>query len=161
RTKADRDGRLRWQKEILLHIADRHLDVAVPTLVPTLDGDLDVSLDVGADRWVLTVLDWVSGTDMARVDRHSEALLVDIAAAAAHVTNALNGFHPDPLHDPHHWDVTRSAEVIEECLALDPSLADNPDVSKALGWFRDVEPLLGSLPMAMVHNDLNDNNVLV
>jgi Ser/Thr protein kinase RdoA (MazF antagonist) len=46
-------------------------------------------------------------------------------------------------------------------LALDPTLADNPDVFKALGWFRDVEPLLDSLPRAMVHNDLNDNNILV
>jgi len=161
RTKADRDGRLRWQKEILLHIADRHLDFAVPTLVRTIDGDLDVSLDVGSDRWLLTVLNWVPGTDMVRVDRHSEGLLVDIGTTAAHVTNALNGFRSDTLHDTHHWDVTRSAEVIEECLELDPTLTDNADISTALEWFRDVDPLLDSLPMAMVHNDLNDNNVLV
>jgi hydroxylysine kinase len=161
RMKADRDGRLRWQKEILLHIADRHLDFAVPTLVPTIDGDLDLSLDVGSERWLLTVLNWVPGTDMVRVDRHSEELLVDIGATAAQVTKALNGFQSDTLHDTHHWDVTRSAEVIEECLALDPTLADNPDVFTTLGWFKDVEPLLDSLPAAMVHNDLNDNNILV
>jgi Ser/Thr protein kinase RdoA (MazF antagonist) len=161
RTKADRGGQLQWQKEILLHIADRQLDFAVPTLVPTIDGDLGVSLDVGAERWLLTLLNWVPGTDMVRVENHSEGLLVDIGVTAARVTKALNGFQSDTLHDTHHWDVTRSAEVIEECLALDPTLDDNPDISTALGWFREVEPLLDSLPMAMVHNDLNDNNVLV
>jgi hydroxylysine kinase len=161
RMKADRDDRLRWQKEILLHLADRHLDCAVPTLVPTIDGDPDLGLDVGSERWLLTVLDWVPGTDMVNVDNHSDGLLIDIGATAARVTIALDGFRSETMHDTHHWDVTRSAEVIDECLALDPALADNPDVVKALGWFRDVEPLLGSLPMAMVHNDLNDNNVLV
>src|SRR5690349_22384700 len=44
RTKADRDGQLQWQKDILLHMADRPLDVAVPTLVRTLDGHLDVGI---------------------------------------------------------------------------------------------------------------------
>ena len=161
RTKADPDGRLRWQKEILLHIADRHLDFAVPTLVRTIDGDLDSSLDVGADRWLLTVLNWVPGTDMVRVERHSDGLLTDIGITAARVTIALDGFRSETLHETHHWDVTRSAEVIDECLALDPELADNPDIHKALGWFKDVEPRLDTLPKAMVHNDLNDNNVLV
>jgi Ser/Thr protein kinase RdoA (MazF antagonist) len=161
RTKADRHDRLRWQKEILLHVADRHRDFAVPTLVPTIEGDLDLGLDVGSERWLLTVLDWVPGTDMVHVADHSERLLIDIGATAARVTNALEGFRSETMHETHHWDVTRSAEVIDECLALDPTLADNPDVFKAVGWFRDIEPLLDSLPRAMVHNDLNDNNILV
>ena len=108
-----------------------------------------------------TVLNWVPGTDMVNVDNHSDGLLIDIGATAARVTIALRGFRSETMHETHHWDVTRSAEVIDECLALDPTLADNPDALTALGWFRDVAPLLNSLPMAMVHNDLNDNNVLV
>lgn len=161
RTKADHNGELQWQKEILLHLADRHLDVAVPTLVRTLDGRLDVGIDVGPDRWLLTVLNWVSGTDMVRVAEHSTDLLIDIGATAARVTAALDGFESASIHTTHHWDVTRSADVIEECLALDPTLDGNADAQKALQWFRRVQPLLPTLPAAMVHNDLNDNNVLV
>jgi hydroxylysine kinase len=161
RKKADRGDRLRWQKEILLHIADRHVGVGVPTLVQTNDGDLDVGIDVGSERWLLTVLDWVRGTDMVHIASHSEGLLLDIGAAAARVTKALEGFQSETLHETHHWDVTRSAEVIDECLALDPTLGENPDILTARGWFTDVEPRLGPLPRAMVHNDLNDNNVLV
>lgn len=161
RTNADRNGLLQWQKDILLHLADRAVGVAVPTLVRTSDGRLDVGIDVGADRWILTVLNWVSGTDMVRIAEHSDRLLFEIGSTAARVTNALNGFQSTGLHETHHWDVTRSAEVIEECLAQDPTLGDNADVQRALEWFRAVEPDLGDLPKAMVHNDLNDNNVLV
>ena len=77
------------------------------------------------------------------------------------MTKALEGFRSETLPETHHWDVTRSGEVIDECLALDPTLGGNPDILVARQWFTDVEPRLGSLPRAMVHNDLNDNNVLV
>src|SRR5690349_6338327 len=70
RTKADRNGELRWQKDILLHLADRDVGVKVPTLVRTVDGHLDVGIDAGAERWLLSVLDWVPGTDMVRIARH-------------------------------------------------------------------------------------------
>ena len=49
----------------------------------TVDDDLDVGIDVGSERWLLTLLDWVRGTDMVHVASHSEGLLVDIGAAAA------------------------------------------------------------------------------
>ena len=161
RTKADRDDRLRWQKEILLHIADRHLGCAVPTLVPTIDGDLDVGIDVGSERWLLTVLNWVPGTDMVHVDNHSDGLLTDIGATAARVTER-----------PRRLPVRNTAR--DPSLGRDALGRGDRRVSgagsdacrqsrcvRALGWFTDVEPLLDSLPMAMVHNDLNDNNILV
>jgi Ser/Thr protein kinase RdoA (MazF antagonist) len=165
RTKADRNGALQWQKDILLHLADRtsdgHLGVAVPSLVRTLDGHLDVGIDVGSERWLLTVLNWVSGTDMVRVAEHSQELLVDIGATAARVTKALEGFESASIHITHHWDITRAADVIEECLALDPTLDGSSEAQIALRWFKRVRPLLSTLPAALVHNDFNDNNVLV
>lgn len=166
RTKTNRNGELQWQKDILLFLADRKADrqlgVRVPTLVHTVDGHLDVGIEMGSERWLLTLLDWVPGTDMVRVAEHSAELLRDIGATAARVTRALTGFESASMHQTHHWDITRSAEVIETLLAADPALAtDNPDALVALHWFNRVAPLLGSLPTAMVHNDLNDNNVLV
>lgn len=161
RTTADREGELRWQKDILLHIADRPFGVRVPTLVRTLDGHLDVGVDVGTERWLLTLLDWVPGTDMARVPRHSPELLFDVGVTAARVTRALTGFESASMHATHHWDIARSAEVIEECLAADRDLQDITDARIALQWFRRIEPILSALPTSVVHNDLNDNNVLV
>ena len=161
RPVTDPASQLQWQKDILLHLADRDVGVAVPTLVRTLSGQLDVGIDVGSERWLLTVLNWVPGTDMVRVDRHSAGLLTDIGATAARVTRALEGFESASLHTTHHWDMTRASEVIEEGLALDPSLDGRADAAIALDWYSEVRPLLDALPTAMVHNDLNDNNVLV
>lgn len=157
----ERHDELQWQKDILCYVADRNPGVAVPTLVRTTSGDPDLRIDLGPTRGLLTVLNWVAGTDMAKVERHSDELLFSIGATAARITDSLTGFRSETLHTTHHWDIVRAGEVIDECLACDPSLGENPDVMIAREWFGAVEPTLGSLPRAMVHNDLNDNNVLV
>ena len=161
RPTVDRDGELQWQKDILLHLAGRNVGVAVPTLVRTLDGQLDVSIEVESGRWLLTVLNWLPGTDMVRAGRHSDGLLTDVGVTAAKVTRALTGFESASLHTTHHWDITRAADVIEECVDRDPSLEGRADAEITLRWFSEVRSLLGTLPTAMVHNDLNDNNLLV
>lgn len=161
RPGVDRHEELQWQKDILLHLAGRDVGVAVPTLALTLDGHLDVGIDVGSEQWLMTVLDWVPGTDMVRIDRHSDGLLADVGATAAKVSRALTGFESASMHTTHHWDITRAADVIEESIDRAPTLAGREDAEAALRWFTGVRPMLGSLPTAMVHNDLNDNNVLV
>ncbi|MGW4097271.1 phosphotransferase [Mycobacterium sp. NPDC004974] len=148
-----------WQEDILVHMAGRDPGVAVPTIVPPASGGRHVRLDGGNE--VLTVFNWVHGVEWAKVDRHSDALRVQLGATAARITAALEGFPPESLRATHHWDVTRARTAIASCLADAPELAEMDYVRTALRWFDDVEPTLSALPRAVVHNDLNDNNVLV
>ncbi|GAC67405.1 aminotransferase class III-fold pyridoxal phosphate-dependent enzyme [Gordonia soli] len=154
-------GELQWQEDILVHLADHGSDVAVPSIVRATDGRLNVPIDAGTGTGVLRVLNWVDGVELARVPDHSDALLVELGATAARITRALDGFTSSSLQPTHHWDVLNSRRAIELCLADDPALAERPYVQTALAWFDGVAHLLDSLPRAMVHHDLNDNNVLV
>src|SRR5690349_7236232 len=149
----------RWQEDILMHLAGRDPGVAVPTIVPPARGGRHVRLDNG--REVLTVFNWVHGLEWAKLDRHSDALLVQLGATAARITAALDGFPPESLRATHHWDITQARAAISSCLADAPNLAGMDYVQTALRWFDEVEPALSALPRAVVHNDLNDNNVLV
>jgi Ser/Thr protein kinase RdoA (MazF antagonist) len=149
----------RWREDILVHAAGRDAGVAIPTIVPTVDGARHDT--VGPDDTALTLFDWVPGIEWSKVDGHSEALLRRLGATAARITKALRGFPHDALPPTHHWDVTRSREAITSCLVEDPGLADRDFVDTTLRWFDDAAPTLPSLPRAVVHQDLNDHNVLV
>ncbi|UNB55008.1 phosphotransferase [Mycolicibacterium sp. YH-1] len=151
----------KWQDDILAHVADQDLAVAVPTVVPNNSGARSTVVDAGPGYGRLSVLNWVHGTELARVDDHSDDLLTELGATAARVTNALNGFPPSDLPTTHHWDITRSREAIQECIDADPYLAEEPYIHTVLQWFDEIEPLLSTLPPSVVHQDLNDNNVLV
>lgn len=150
-----------WQEDILAHVADRHLAVAVPTIVPNFNGDRHTVVDAGSAEARLSVLNWVHGTEWAKVDDHTDALLAELGATAARVSNALNGFPPSELPTTHHWDIMRSREVIQECIDDDPHLAKEPYVHTVLQWFDEIEPVLATLPRSVIHHDLNDHNVLV
>ncbi|WP_165618148.1 phosphotransferase [Mycolicibacterium porcinum] len=148
-----------WQEEILVHLAGRDPGVAVPTIVAPTRGGRHIRLDNG--REALTVFNWVPGVEWAKMDQHSDALRVQLGATAARITAALEGFPPESLRATHHWDVTQVRSAISDCLADAPNLAGMDYVQTALRWFDEVEPALSALPRAVVHNDLNDNNVLV
>lgn len=152
---------LHWQETILMHLSGKDLGFAVPGIVRTVDGGLHVPFEQGEDRGLLRVLDWISGTELSRLATHSTSLLQQLGTAAAKITAALQGFSAPSFHATHHWDVTRSAEIIRRCLADNPALADGYGAGPVLEAFDAVAPALDDLPRAMVHHDLNDNNVLV
>lgn len=152
---------LQWQEAILVHLEDKDPGVAVPRIVRTVDGARHAAVDVGGDRALVRVLDWVSGTELSRVGEHSSALLEDIGATAAAISSALAGFTSPTFHQTHHWDLARSGDVIRETLDADPELAGEFGAELVLRRWGVVEPVLAALPRAVVHHDLNDNNVLV
>lgn len=152
---------LQWQEAILMHLAAKDIGVAVPTIVPADDGSKHVTFELGPDAGALRVLNWVTGTELNKIADHSPSLLKQLGATAARIATALEGFSAPNFRATHHWDATRSGEAIRECLATCPELADSHGAATVLGWFTEIEPVLRELPHAMMHQDLNDNNVLV
>lgn len=152
---------LYWQEAILVHLRDKDLGFAVPRIAQTVGGDLHVPFELGSDVGLLRVLDWISGTELSRVDEHSPLLLRELGAAAATITAALEGFSAPSFHATHHWDLIRSGDIIRDSIADDSVRADDFGARSVLAAFDAVAPELPDLPRAMVHHDLNDNNVLV
>lgn len=159
--QASQDGAdsRRWREEILAHLVGRDVGAAVPTIIPTLDGARHTR--IGAEGVVLTVFNWVPGTELAKIEYHSEALLTHLGMTAARVTTALEGFPVEMLPTTHHWDATRSREAILACITDEPQLATEHFVRTTLDYFDAIAPRLDALPRAVLHHDLNDNNVLV
>ncbi|MFF0450292.1 phosphotransferase [Streptomyces sp. NPDC004609] len=158
---AGNGGVARWQEEILLHLAGRALEFKVPTIVKTRDGAVRLPISAGSVTGSLTVFDWVHGTELRKVKIHDGSLLRQWGAVAAEITKALEGFPASLLDETHHWDLTRAREAIQSCAETDPGLAEESCAHEVLAWIGDFEPVLASLPRAVVHHDLNDSNVLV
>lgn len=162
KVQKDKDLRtLQWQEAILVHLASRDASVSMPTIVPTSDGRLHSRYSLEANTAIVSVHNWLSGTELIKLPSHSDSLLADIGATSARITRALEGFDAPALHQSHHWDVTRSDRAIRSCLDDHPQLAGEPYVRTVLEWFKEVQSKLTELPRALVHHDLNDNNLLV
>jgi 4-aminobutyrate aminotransferase-like enzyme/Ser/Thr protein kinase RdoA (MazF antagonist) len=150
------DVSLRWQTDVLAHLADRVPELPVSRLVPARDGTYLVALD----RHVLRLLTWQPGTLLASIEHHPTALLTELGEVAGRLTRALADL---PVRDgvrPHHWDVRNARTAVEDGIGFVPDERDRRRCEQVLTWFDRCAPALDDLPMGVVHHDMNDFNVL-
>ena len=151
---------LAWQHDLLV-IVDRAARAGqappVPRPVPTVDG---TTWTVAGDR-AIRVHEWLSGTPMHALDRHSPQLLHGWGTAAGQLVRALPRQLPDGVFVGHHWDLLRSDEAIGRHLPAvhDPSATS--DIERIVERFgAALAQHAQHLPRQVVHQDLNDFNVL-
>lgn len=140
--------------------------------VPTLSGQRLIQ-ETGPDNtahWVW-LTEWVEGRTLADHPVRGPETLASLGSAVARLDEGLDGYaasaDTDAFHRSLDWDLARAASVLAGSFE-----AHSPtDLFGEERWelFRRAYddhtartgPLLGLLPMALVHNDTNDHNVLI
>lgn len=150
------DVGLRWQAEVLAHLAERVPEVPVSRLVPSRSGQ---SL-VADGPYVVRLLTWLPGSLLVAVDHHPPELLTELGTVAGRLTQALADLPPRDGVPSHHWDVRKAGASIELGLGFVEDEQDRRNVERVLTWFSRCEPRFTELPMGVVHHDINDFNVL-
>jgi len=150
-------SRIRWQHELIGLVDGALGPVRVPTLRRALDGE---SVVVAADR-AITVQSWLDGRTLSELDGHSPELLAELGAAAARMVRALDRAPAPPGPATHHWDVLGAGEAVAEGIGSVDDPARRAEVERILSWWsRAMDRHRDSLPRSVVHQDLNDFNVL-
>ncbi|AQT78609.1 hypothetical protein B1R94_04130 [Mycolicibacterium litorale] len=147
---------VRWQHQLMDRLAGT---VPVPAVVRTRSGQDVSALD--GDRW-FGVYSWIEGALLAELDRHPRELLVDWGVTAAKIVVGVAGMHATGAPPATHmWDLRAAPDAIAAAL---PRLVDPAHRQlnvEAITVFADViAPRIADLPKAVVHQDLNDFNVL-
>ncbi|MBS1887615.1 MAG: aminotransferase class III-fold pyridoxal phosphate-dependent enzyme [Actinobacteria bacterium] len=149
---------IRWQHQLLERVAANPAPAA-PRVRRTLDGH-----DVleGEDGRILRVYDWLEGRMLAELDTHSPTLLREWGATAAELVTTFEGLEaPADVVGTHRWEVARSAESVAASIAAVTDPGPRRLVETLMGWFDAwAERGLAALPRGVVHQDLNDFNLL-
>ncbi len=150
------------QANLMSHLAGQEPDLPIPRVVRTLDGR-DAAHDHGASpAFHLQILTWLTGRMICEVPYRDPELLAEIGAAAGRLVRAGEGYHHPAAVRSHLWDMR---EADEEILRHLVDVADEERRALArqiVEWFRrDVSPRLDHLATGVVHQDLNDFNMIV
>lgn len=109
------------------------------------------------------VLSWLPGRPLADVppSARSDALLEDLGATMGRCARALAGFDHAAAHRVFQWNALRGLEVV----AAHASAVADQERRGLLGRWQQrlghLAKVMPSLPQGVIHNDANDNNVLV
>ena len=153
---------LELQNRLLDHLARDTSRLTFPRVVATRDGARSTSATLSSGIHVVRLTTWIEGQTLARTAWRSPALLRELGATAAATVAALESFTDPAAERTHQWDTRDASRLTRASLFAVADAADRGAVETILGWFdADVAPALGRLPISVIHQDLNDSNVLV
>ena len=152
---------LRWQHRLLDAFVD-HPDVRAPRVIRDTHGVDVVPVLHAGEHHKMTAYEWLPGKILADLDEHTDDLLDEWGRLAAHIVVTLADA---PLgagvRTTHDWGLMNAPALLGAVL---PAIADTGQirlVQTALEWFECIVDIRrAQLPTSVVHQDLNDYNVL-
>jgi len=147
----DNDARVQdFQHKILSHLESQESNIVLPKLLhyKTLGLNFHIKL-----------LSWVEGRLWASVNPKLSSLRQDFGEKAGSLTAMLLDFEHDEGHNYSNWDLANCNWTLEH---LDRFKGKQHQlISYFQSLFQKIEPTFKALPKSIVHNDLNDYNILV
>ena len=151
---------LEFQQAILQYVAKSEVGILSPLPISDQEGDFisEYSDPSGKVRKV-RLLSWMEGRLWSSVNPINENLLFSLGEQSGRLTRALQGF-AHPLAQRHfEWDVAQAGWTREFTHLF--AGEKQKIASYFLDLFDEIQPSYATLRKSVVHNDANDNNVVV
>ncbi len=151
---------LDFQQKLLQYVEDKGQDLIAPRVVKDKEGKLISSIidDFGNERKV-RMLSWISGRVWSSVNPQLDDLRYSLGEQCGLLTKALNGFEHREAHRDFEWDVAQSLWTKNHIDLF--SKEEKEIISSFQNIFKNQQETYNKLRKAVVHNDANDNNVIV
>jgi len=151
---------IEFQNALLNHAADSDVELALPRPIADVEGRYvsEIKDGSGLARKV-RLLSWMKGRLWSSVNPVTSDLLHSLGEEAGKLTRALQGFDHPQAHRRLDWDVAK-AEWTSEHLHLFPP-AQQEIASHFQARFKAFKQGYQALRKSVVHNDVNDNNIIV
>jgi hydroxylysine kinase len=150
---------LRFQTEILQHLAKAAPSLPVPKVMPAPDGQAITAIEVDGRTRLVRLLGWVDGVPMHSVPG-STAQMTSLGQSLGALDNALASSTAEVPAIELIWDIGRAGEVAEWAHEI-----DDPAVRRltldAFARAAELNDFDGSLPRQVIHNDINPHNIIV
>ncbi|TXE10362.1 aminotransferase class III-fold pyridoxal phosphate-dependent enzyme [Gelidibacter salicanalis] len=154
------EGYLDFQQKLLQHVDGNGQHLMAPKVIMDVDGNpiSKITDAFGKERFV-RLLTWISGRVWSTVNPQLDDLRFSLGEQCGLLTQALQGFDHPEAHREFAWDV---AQALWTKPHLD--LFQNEDreiIAYFQNQFEESQDSYSNLRTAVVHNDANDNNVIV
>ena len=150
---------LQFQQELLQHLETCDTELEHPRAIADRDGLLVSAYEMNAGVRHVRLLSWVPGRMYSQVNPQTDALRLSLGRVCGRITSALQDFEHKEGHRRLDWDIAQGEWTVRH-LELFPS-ARSKTIRYFLNRFESHRQSYALLRKSMVHNDANDNNILV
>ena len=156
----ENESYLDFQQQLLQFIADHGRNLMAPKVISDTNGNAisKITDDFGNERRV-RLLSWISGRVWSSVNPQLDDLRFSLGEQCGVLTQALLGFDHPEAHREFEWDIAQSLWTKAHRSLF------NKDEKEVIKYFQHqfeiAQESYTRLRKAVVHNDGNDNNVIV
>lgn len=151
---------LDFQQKILLHIEKSNKKIIAPKVIKDVNGNIISELkdNYGNIRKV-RLLTWVSGRIWSSVNPQLNDLRYSLGTHCGLLTKALEKFDHPQAHRDFEWDIAQSLWTKAHVHLFEDE--ELKIITAFQNKFEEVKTAYDTLRKAIVHNDANDNNIIV
>ncbi len=151
---------LDFQEKLLLHIQKKQHDIKFPSIIPTTSGNYSFTFkDAENEIRSVRLLEWIDGRLWSSVNPQSDQLRFSLGAACGEITKLLQGFHHSVASRKFDWDIAQAAWTYQYTHLF--SKEEKDSVTYFTDAFEIIKPIYESFRKSVIHNDANDNNIIV
>jgi Ser/Thr protein kinase RdoA (MazF antagonist) len=156
-------GMLECQHQVLQRLGVDNVMPRQASSIESVNGRaIEVVVNESGIHHYCRMLSYVEGQLLSSVNPHNPELLEDLGKTLAQIDMSLQGFTHEALERPLLWNMSDALTTLERFKPLLASDHRRKLITYFESHFRDsVLPLARVLREGVIHNDANDNNVLV
>ena len=149
-----------FQMQLLNHISNNQNEILSPKVLPDLRGNsLSTMCDTDGNIRFVRLYSWIDGRIWSSVNPQKEDLLFSLGEKAGLLTRAFQGFdHPFASRNLE-WDIAKGVWTKDYIPLFKQE--KRAILNHFLNLFDDLQLVYNSLRKSVIHNDVNDNNILV
>ena len=159
RPNEDEDN-LYFQQELLQYIASNSTDIIAPKVKNNKNGNSisEITDEFGKQRKV-RLLTWVSGRVWSSVNPQLDDLRFSLGEKCGRLTSVLLGFEHDKANRDFEWDIAQSLWTKKHLHLFNQKEIEIITYYQEL--FENDFESYSLLRKSIIHNDINDNNIIV
>ncbi|PQJ82662.1 aminotransferase class III-fold pyridoxal phosphate-dependent enzyme [Polaribacter glomeratus] len=154
------ENELDFQQSIVAFLADKNPALIAPRIV--LDKNKKPISTIYLDKKTtlkVRLLTWIDGRIWSSVNPQLNDLRFSLGKKAGEITKTLQGFHHPKAERIFDWDIAQGLWTKKHVHLFKPE--EKELVSYFLNRFENIQYECQKLRKSVVHNDANDNNILV
>jgi len=144
------DGFLDFQNKILEHVISKKIDLNVSEVLQEAKNE---------DTQNIKLLRWLDGRLWASVNPKTEPLRTNLGDQSGKLTKALQDFEHPEAHRKFDWDLANASWTFSQIALFNGKQKEI--IIAFQEQFEKLEKEYSQLPKSIVHNDVNDYNILV
>jgi len=150
---------LDFQSDVIAHCQSKNLDVNLPFSIKNTKGDLISTINYNGTNRPARLLSWVEGRLWAKMNPKTATIRCNLGEKGGLLTASLKDFDHQEAHYKSEWDLANASWTINHVHLFDEK--KKTIVAHFQNQFKGFESTYKSLPKSIVHNDVNNYNVLV